>query len=162
MKPFLVTTLILMMGGCAHKPPASPPSLGIAPLVAPEVSLEPPDRIIYGGGFNHNPEPQISIAVLQSEQEVDAPPVAKMPTGVVLVYPREMVRAGLTGVATVRILIEKDGSVSDVWPVSASQREFSDAVVARILKYTFQPAQRGGKPVSSFTLCKVTFSFRGD
>ena len=150
------------MGGCAHKPPASPPSFSITPPAAPEVSVGPPDRKIYGGGFNYNPEPQISIAVLQSEQEVDSPPVAKMPVGVVLVYPREMVRAGLTGVATVRILIEKDGSVSDAWPVSASQREFSDAVLARILKYTFQPAQRGGKPVASFTHCKVTFSFRED
>ena len=140
------------------------PGIAGAPMPAYDapVASQLPRRIIGGGAQLPSPDPRIEIAVLRIEEVVDSLPVAKLPIQVALVYPRELLRAGITGDATVLLSVEKDGTVSGVWPMHASQQEFADAVEPRIRKYVFVPATHGGSRIRCSAVCKVTFSIHED
>lgn len=73
-------------------------------------------------------------------------------------YPTSMIRAGLGGVVTVRVLVGPDGRVKAVDPVRADEEAFLAATREQALKkWRFQPATRDGQPMEAWREMTVRF-----
>jgi TonB family protein len=79
-----------------------------------------------------------------------------------LVYPREAMEKNISGRVTVKYVIERDGTVSNIEPVASPDRLLTDEAV-RVIgsspKWT--PGMKGGKPVRVFYILPVEFSLMG-
>jgi periplasmic protein TonB len=88
--------------------------------------------------------------------EVDQPPrpIAKAPP----VYPYKAREQGVEGVVQVKILVREDGTVGEVLIVDSRPKDtFDDAVLAAVPRWRFEPAQIGGKRVSSWVVTALHF-----
>lgn len=75
-------------------------------------------------------------------------------------YPGTMIRAGLEGVAVVRVLIGTDGRVKEVEAVRADEEDFLKVTRAHALrKWRFKPATQDGIPIESWKEMTVRFEF---
>ncbi len=73
-------------------------------------------------------------------------------------YPGTMIRAGLEGVAVVRVLIGTDGRVKAVEAVRADEEDFLKVTRAHALrKWRFKPATQDGIPIESWKEMTVRF-----
>jgi TonB family protein len=79
-------------------------------------------------------------------------------------YPAEMLRAHIRGEATIRFLIQEDGTVTDVSVVSTTQREFGDPVKESATRWRFRPLDQRGVPVAVrvWMKCRVVFKIEED
>lgn len=76
-------------------------------------------------------------------------------------YPLALVRAGIEGFATVRVLIGADGRVKAVELVNAADPAFFDATKKQALRYwRFKPATSDGSPVESWRTMTVRFKIQ--
>lgn len=74
-------------------------------------------------------------------------------------YPPKMLRQGKTGTVVVRLVVEKDGSVSSVDIIGGSgQPEFEQAVMRVAYQWTFVPATRNGRPVRAYATRTYRFA----
>jgi periplasmic protein TonB len=73
-------------------------------------------------------------------------------------YPGDMIRAGMEGTVTVRVLIGPDGRVKAIEAVRADDESFLAATRKQALgKWRFIPATRDGAPVESWREMTVRF-----
>jgi TonB family protein len=73
-------------------------------------------------------------------------------------YPLELRKAHISGEVLVLFIVRRDGSVSDVMVVKATDVRFAEAVSAAIEKWTFRPALVSGQPVDCRLMIPLTFS----
>ena len=73
-------------------------------------------------------------------------------------YPFEMKRTGSAGEVLVEFVVAADGSVRDARAVRSSQREFEDAAVRAVSKWTFRPGQKDGRNVPTRMQVPIVFS----
>lgn len=74
-------------------------------------------------------------------------------------YPPKMLRLGRTGTVVVKLVVEKDGSVSSVSVIGGSgQPEFEQAVTHVAYQWTFVPATRNGRPVRAYATRTYRFA----
>jgi TonB family protein len=62
------------------------------------------------------------------------------------VYPLKLLREGIEGSASVRLLINEQGQVLDAIVVKASHPEFGQALLAAAEQFHYEPATKGGRP----------------
>jgi len=73
-------------------------------------------------------------------------------------YPTSMIRAGLSGIAVVRVLVGSDGRVKAVEPVRADDEAFMKVTRDQALrKWRFVPATSNGAPIESWREMTVRF-----
>ena len=73
-------------------------------------------------------------------------------------YPSPLVRAGIEGAVTVRVLIGSDGRVKSVELVRATDPAFFEATKAQALRYwRFSPATTDGTATESWRTMTVKF-----
>lgn len=77
------------------------------------------------------------------------------------VYPFELSRAGVTGEATVGIIVDSEGNVREAYTVKATRPEFGTAATEAVQKWKFQPGQKGGIPVNTRMQVPIVFSLSG-
>ncbi|MDO7835902.1 TonB family protein [Sphingobium sp. HBC34] len=74
-------------------------------------------------------------------------------------YPGAMIRQGLEGKVTVRVLIDADGRVSGIEKIAATDERFWLATQRHALRtWRFRPATRDGVPVASSKTLTVRFT----
>lgn len=76
-------------------------------------------------------------------------------------YPPLLRDAGVTGRATVRIVVGEDGTVADSRTLEATHPAFSDLAATVIRQARFRPARKGGKPVAVRVTLPVAFTLSG-
>lgn len=74
------------------------------------------------------------------------------------VYPHEMSRAGINGIATVGFVVDAEGNVRDPYIVSSSQREFEAEALRAALRFKFKPPRKNGVNVSTRATLPFTFN----
>lgn len=128
-------------------PPAPPPSatpVAPSPLVAAPVAAEPRG---------------VAAAAPAPAAEVFVPPAFRARQEPA--YPERARRAGVTGVASVRILLAADGGVRAVeLTASSGSRLLDEAALAAARASTFEPATRGHAPVESEAVASYRFELR--
>jgi TonB family protein len=78
-------------------------------------------------------------------------------------YPKEAIDAKLAGTIVLRVLIGADGAPKQVEiERSAAGGVFDAPAIAAVKQWTFNPAQRNGKPVDGWVLVPITFSLDDD
>jgi TonB family protein len=79
-----------------------------------------------------------------------------------LVYPKEAQDGNITGKVTVRFIIEKDGSLTNIEEIASPSKLLTDEV-ARVLRQSpkWSPGMQGGKPVRIFYILPIDFSLKG-
>lgn len=79
-------------------------------------------------------------------------------------YPVEMLRAAISGDATLKFLVHEDGAVSEVVVISASQVEFSGPTKEAISRWKFRVHTERGEsaPRKVWMRCQVIFKFEED
>ena len=77
-------------------------------------------------------------------------------------YPFEMKRQGVAGEVLVGFVVAADGAVRDARVVRSSQREFEDAAVRAVSKWTFRPGQKDGRNVSTRMQVPIVFSLNDE
>ena len=78
--------------------------------------------------------------------QYDEPP--KIEVVAPVVYPRELLQKGVTGVAKVLVSLDAKGRVHSVAIVDAPNPEFGAATKAMIEAWEFKPAMKNGKPIA--------------
>ncbi len=92
----------------------------------------------------------------KAEPKERTPPQAKK--RVRPIYPREMLRANVSGEVVVDYVVDEKGNVSEAKVVRSSHREFEDSAVECVLKWKFHPALEDGKPVKTRMRIPITFN----
>jgi RNA polymerase sigma factor (sigma-70 family) len=77
------------------------------------------------------------------------------------VYPFELSRAGITGEATIGIIVDPEGNVREAYTVKTTRPEFGTAATEAVQKWKFQPGQKGGIPVNTRLQVPIVFSLSG-
>ncbi|MGH9592615.1 MAG: energy transducer TonB [Bryobacteraceae bacterium] len=74
-------------------------------------------------------------------------------------YPDVARQAGIEGTVEMRILIDKDGKVENVRPISG-ERVLLDAAMDAVRQWRYRPMELEGKPVPVMTLVSVEFKLQ--
>jgi len=113
-----------------------------------DVAIEPADAIVDDGAASIEPAKTSSGAQLQA---LHAPPPP---------YPAEAMRAGLSGIVELEILVGVDGRALDVRVVRSSGHRMLDQAARRTVlsKWTFVPATRDGHAVEALGRVPIEFS----
>lgn len=134
-----------------------PPSRAPAPVEAQvvdtlpgDIAISPPERVASDTASSLASIAPPAAAQLQA---LRSPPPA---------YPGEALRAGITGIVELEILVGVDGRPVDVRVVRSSGHRMLDQAALRTVrtKWTFVPAMRDGQPVQA--LGRVPVEFRMD
>lgn len=90
-----------------------------------------------------------------AEDEVDVParPVAPIEPA----YPPELVTLGVEGFVEARVVVLEDGSTGGARLVASSHEAFTAAARDALRAARFHPAQREGRPVSSWVTVRLRF-----
>ena len=101
------------------------------------------------GGFQKGME----VFDINKLDQIPEPVYRPQPT-----YPYEMRKQGISGQAVVQFIVEKNGSVSNAFAVSSSQREFEAPAVQAVSRWRFKPGRRGGQTVRTRMEIPIVFS----
>ncbi len=71
-------------------------------------------------------------------------------------YPRSLKSSGIAGEVRLRILVDSTGVPADVRILSYDNEKFKQPAIDAARQYRFKPALSSGKPVSAWTLVKMT------
>lgn len=113
------------------------------------------------------PSPAAAADSVYEVAAVDGPPRVRnegeVRRNLVQIYPPALRDAGITGSATVRLIVHSDGRVSDAAPVWATRNEFRMPAVRAVRSMRFIPATLHGHAVPVRFIVPVTFdlSFGG-
>ena len=72
------------------------------------------------------------------------------------IYPEAAGQAGVSGTVRIRILINREGFVADMTPISGDDRLVS-AALAAVVKWEFKPSTLDGRPATAETVVSVDF-----
>lgn len=75
-------------------------------------------------------------------------------------FPMAERRAGITGTVSVNCLVDELGNVRDAAVVRGSDMAFSDATLAALKRWKFNPGLRDGVPVPVLVTVPVNYTFR--
>lgn len=73
-------------------------------------------------------------------------------------YPFEMRRAGINGEVVVEFIVDTNGNVRNAFAVRSSQREFEQAAVQAVSKWTFKPGRKSGRAVNTRMQVPIVFT----
>lgn len=73
-------------------------------------------------------------------------------------FPKELLPAGIGGDATILFTVRKDGSVTDVLVVKATDASFGTAASEAVSKWKFRPGLVDGAPVDCRLMVPIKFS----
>ncbi|MBI2511880.1 MAG: energy transducer TonB [Opitutae bacterium] len=73
------------------------------------------------------------------------------------IYPFSMRRAGVEGRVTVEFIVNKEGRIADAFILKSNNPWFERPALDAIMKWTFTPAKKDGRPV--FTRCQIDMPF---
>lgn len=77
-------------------------------------------------------------------------------------YPFEMRRAGINGEVVVEFIVDSNGNVRNAFAVRSSQRDFEQAAVQAVSKWTFKPGRKGGRAVNTRMLVPIVFTLNDE
>jgi TonB family protein len=112
-------------------------------------------RIQWLPGTREEYKPEFAEVVQVSEHDVVLPPVVI--TSVGFRYPPELKAKRTTGQAVVKVIIARDGTMSEPRVVEATHPEFGEAAVAALSQWTFRPATINGSPVAVYYTLTAKF-----
>lgn len=71
-------------------------------------------------------------------------------------YPKQAIAANQTGVVTLKVVIQADGTVSDV-EVMRGEEPFVSAAIEAVKKWKYQPARYKGQPITVYRVIQIPF-----
>jgi protein TonB len=77
-------------------------------------------------------------------------------------YPFEMRRAGINGEVLVEFIVDANGDVRNAFAVRSTQRDFEQAAVQAVSKWTFRPGRKGGRAVNTRMQVPIVFTLGDD
>ena len=77
------------------------------------------------------------------------------------VYPPALKQAGVTGEATVGFIVDSEGITRNVYVVKSTHADFATAAVEAVVKWKFNPGQKGGKVVNTRMQVPIVFALPG-
>lgn len=77
-------------------------------------------------------------------------------------YPFEMRRAGINGEVVVEFIVDTNGNVRNAFAVRSTQRDFEQAAVQAVSKWTFRPGRKGGRAVNTRMQVPIVFTLNDD
>jgi TonB family protein len=103
-----------------------------------------------------------SISVLELASEEAGKPRATPHTLPLPAYPFEMMRVGLSGEASLKFLVHKDGSVSKVTIASSRVKEFGHSAKAAVDCWKFLPSNESSSSGASdcWMKCRIVFEIK--
>ncbi len=101
-----------------------------------------------------NPAPLSEPVLTLAEVDVRPTPVKRVNPA----YPIELRRAGESGEATIRFVVQADGRVTNTEVLKATHPAFGEAAVEAFQNWTFSPAKKGGTPVNVRVTMPLTFT----
>lgn len=75
-------------------------------------------------------------------------------------YPAELKRQGITGECLVEFIIDTNGNIVAAQIVRSTNREFENAALEAVRKWTYRPGKKGGRAVN--TRCQIPLQFSID
>jgi len=143
-----------------------PPSIADTPSVSMDSPFEqqiqpPPANVNRPSGTINIPTGAARSAVDKSKNVFDLASLDQKPVTTFQAkanHPFELLRARISGSATVRFIVDASGSVRDAEVINASHREFGPEAVKAVLKYKFRPGKKNGSAVN--TRMEVTINFK--
>lgn len=72
-------------------------------------------------------------------------------------YPTQLKRDGVSGIVTVKCMIDEKGNVTDTHVEKTTNDGFDEAAVAAVKKWRFKPAQQDGAPVATKVTIPIKF-----
>lgn len=73
-------------------------------------------------------------------------------------YPKDLLRARITGEVTVQFVVDAHGNVVDPHVVESTRHDFDRAALQAIAHWRFRPGKRGGKSVATLMEIPIGFS----
>jgi len=73
------------------------------------------------------------------------------------VYPPDLKKVGQEGEVYLRFVVHANGTTSHYEVLSSSHPEFSEAAIRSVRKWTFQPAEKDGRIVTTRVQLKIPF-----
>lgn len=131
-------------------------TLGLALAILLAVASAPP--AFAGGEKCRSKEAREGETVHAVEGDVHKP---LRTGGPVPAYPAEALDGGVEGTVVTRILIEKDGSVSDAEVVESLGEPFDASALEAVRQWTFEPATLDGEPVRVNYHITINFKLDG-
>jgi TonB family protein len=123
---------------------------------AVSVRMQVPVEFSLDGGWLARPAvPSKNNPRPSNNTKWDEPPrpvITKNP-----VYPFPRLSAGVSGVVMCNVLVEPDGNVGGIDPVSATENDFAEATRAALWGWRFTPAKAAGRSVSAWLLMLIPF-----
>lgn len=77
-------------------------------------------------------------------------------------YPADLRRAGLIGEVKLRFIITTEGKVTDPFVVESNNPAFERPAIDALLKWKFEPARKGGRPVNTRIQQVIHFNLDSD
>ncbi len=74
------------------------------------------------------------------------------------VYPSDMRRDGISGMVTVKVVIDESGNVAECAVNKSTRAEFETAALNAVKNWKFKPAVKGGSAVRSQVIIPVSFT----
>ncbi len=119
-----------------------------------KLKLESAARVQTAQSERPTPSPLSEPVLTLAEVDVRPTPVKRVNP----VYPIELRRAGESGEATVRFVVQTDGRVTNTEVLKATHPAFGEAAVEAFQNWTFSPAKKGGTPVNVRVTMPLTFT----
>lgn len=101
----------------------------------------------------NGPAPIIEVSIEDYDKGVDTPPMLITYGPTEIVYPVEILRMNITGIAVCEGVVGENGRFESVRGIEASRPLFLRAAIDGSKYWQFVPAKRAGKPV----LCTIKF-----
>lgn len=76
-------------------------------------------------------------------------------------YPEEMLKEQVSGIVTVKLLIDENGDVLERAVSKSTRQEFEPAALAAVEKWKFRPARKAGVAVRARITLPIKFNFEG-
>jgi TonB family protein len=109
--------------------------------------------ILYADDLSRPEDHRISVKI---RHEKDSPGRAYAITMPLPAYPSELLRVGIHGSAELTFSVGRDGAVTDVKVVSATQREFGDPAKEAVARWRFR--LNPDRPLPAKVRCWIVFA----
>jgi TonB family protein len=73
------------------------------------------------------------------------------------VYPPEDLKTRLRGLVVLHVLVTETGTAAEVVVVKSARGHLTEAAIAAVRSWRFEPASRGGKPLRAWTTVEIPF-----
>ena len=119
-------------------------------------------RLLTCGGGVSERDPLVTVESVTATR--DSPGNGYALTEPLPLFPLEMRRAGVEGIVVVRARVDKQGTVTDVFAISSTQREFERPALNAVSKWKFIEVPSPGvkEPVGMILDCRIKFGFEDE